>query len=206
MIPNLTVTAAATAAAFLLSACPARPPAAPSGVGPTTVESVVTDLGPASCRQEVDKSDPNEARYLICPGAAGYSLIVRRVDAGRRSIDVVDASQRRFPLDIQEVVTRHMASLDDKVEWRLSVQEGRRLPIALIVRVKAREDGNNPGQVTRTLVAVAKITPGEVCITDRNPEPAQQAEAELRRTADSAPSRPCAPALPRVVEGGVVIR
>src|SRR4051812_23336867 len=62
------------------------------------VQSITTDLNVSACRKEIDKSDPNETPYLRCPGVGGYSLILRRVEAGRTSIDVVDPDQHVFPL------------------------------------------------------------------------------------------------------------
>ena len=169
------------------------------------IESIHTDLGGGSCRKEIDKNDPNETPYLVCPGVAGYTLIVRRVDAGRQSIDVVDLAQRVFPLDYHEFVTRHMSTLDGKAEWRVATKDGKRVPIALIVRVQAREDNDNPEKVTRSYFAVAKVTPNEVCVTDRIPE-GVQSEAEVHRAADSAQERQCAPAQPRITVAGAVVR
>src|SRR4029450_8245297 len=57
------------------------------------IESLETGLSGSSCAKEVDRNDPNETPYLVCPGVGGYTLIVRRVDAGRQSIDVVDPAK-----------------------------------------------------------------------------------------------------------------
>jgi hypothetical protein len=171
----------------------------------STIESIRTDLSAAPCRKEIDKSDPDEIPYQVCPGVAGYTLIVRRVDSGRRSIDVVDPWQRRFPLNYQEFVTRYMSSLDGKAEWRIATKDGKPVPIALIVRVQAREENDNPARVTRTYLAVAKITRNEVCVTDRIPE-GKRSDAEVHYAADSAQSRPCAASLPQMKSDGAVIR
>jgi len=200
---RLSITGLVALLSLLLSGCPAkdsdadRPKAA--------VQSIYTDLGAGACTKEIDKSDPNETPYLVCPGVAGYALIVRRVDAGRRSIDVVDAAKRVLPLNYQEVVTRSMSTLDGKAEWRVATQDGKQVPIALIVRVQAREDNDNPEKVTRTYVAVAKIARNETCVTDRIPE-GTKSEAEVRIAADSAQERQCAPPQPPMTAGGVVIR
>jgi hypothetical protein len=169
------------------------------------IESIYMDLGAASCRKEIDKNDPNETPYQVCPGVSGYALILRRVDAGRQSIDVVDSAQRVFPLDFHEFVTRHMSALDGKAEWRVATKERKQVPIALIARVQAREDNDNPEKVTRSYFVVAKITPNEVCVTDRIIE-GVQSEATVRIAADSAQERQCAPARPHIVVDGSVIR
>jgi hypothetical protein len=186
---------------LLLSGCSGDP-----AVGSkAAIESIHTDLGAGSCRKEIDKNDPNEMSYLVCPGVADYALIVRRVDAGRQLIDVVDPAQRVLPLNYHEFITRHMSTLYGKAEWRVATKDGKRVPIALIVRVQAREENDNPEKVTRSYLAVAKITPNEACVTDRIPEGAQS-EAEVRIVADSAQERQCAPPQPRMTVDGAVVR
>jgi len=161
------------------------------------IESIYTALDSKSCRKKIDKNDPNETPYQVCPGVAGYTLIVRLVEAGRQSIDVVNSAQRVFPLDFQEVVTRHMSNLEGKAEWRVTRKNGKQVPIALIVRVQVREDNDNPEKVTGSYFAVAKITRNKVCVTDRILA-GTQSEAEVRSAADSAQQRQCAPALPEI--------
>lgn len=162
----------------------------------TVMESVYTSLNAASCNKALDKGSPDETPYLSCPGIAGYVLEVRRVEAGRLSIDVVDAAQHHFPLNFQDVVTRSMCSLDDKAEWRAAKQNGEPMPSALIVGVHAREDQDDPAKVTSTYIAIAKITAASVCVTDRILQ-GTKSEADVRTLADSARNRPCAPELPR---------
>jgi hypothetical protein len=194
-----------------LQGCSATRDNTPPGSNPTAsgsraaIESTHTGLDAASCRKEIDKSDPNETPYLVCPGAGGYALIVRRVESGRQSIDVVNPSQRVLPLNYHEVVTRHMSSLIGPAEWRVKTTNGRPIPVALIVRVQAREDNDNPEKVTRTYLAVAKIAPDEACVTDRVPD-AERSEADVRSLADSAQDRPCAPALPPMSGAGAGLR
>lgn len=201
---RLSITGVVALSSLLLSGCPAKD-GDPAVRSKAVIQSVHTDLGAGSCKKEADKNDPNETPYLLCPGVAGYALIVRRVDSGRQSIDVVDAAQRVLPLNYQEFVTRHMSTLDGKAEWRVATRDGKQIPIALIVRVQAREDNDNPEKVTRSYLAVAKITPKEACVTDRIPE-GTQSEAEVRSAADSAQERQCAPPQPRMTADGAVIR
>lgn len=163
--------------------------------GKPTLESVYTDLRDGACVKEIDKTDPNETPYLRCPGAAGYSLIVRLVDSGRESIEVVDAANRIHALNFHEFVTRSMSNLEGKAEWRVETRDGKQTPIALIARVQAREDSGDPEKVTQSYLAVAKITADEVCVTDRIAESGEQL-TEARHAADSAGTRPCAPAQP----------
>lgn len=174
-------------AALAVSGCSARRNA--------VAESVSSSLNTSSCEKAVDKSSPDETPYLACPGVAGYILNVRRVEAGRLSVDVVDAAKHEFPLNFQDVVTRSMSSLDDRVEWRVGRDNHEGKPHALIVGVHAREDPDDPAKITSTYFAIAKITAASVCVTDRVRQ-GTKSEAELRALADSAPNRPCAPELP----------
>lgn len=192
------------AASLLLSGCPGRNPEAGARRQPA-IQSIYTGLDAASCKPQADKNDPNETPYLLCPGVGGYELIVRRVDAGRSSIDVVDASRRAFPLNYQEFVTRRMFSLDSKAEWRAAAKDGVVVPIALVVRVQAHEDNENPEKVTQTYFAVAKIAPNQACVTARIPE-GKQSDAEVRSAADSAAERECVQPQPPLTAGGIVIR
>jgi hypothetical protein len=203
-IVRLSATSALTMTSLLLSGCTGRE-GTPSAASNDAIQSIHTELKTESCTKEPDKTDPNETPYLVCPGVAGYKLIVRRVDAGRKSIDVVDAGQRVFPLNYQEVVTRHMFTLGDEAEWRVTTRDGRQVPIALAVRVRAREDNDHPEKVTRTYLAVAKITPSETCVTDSIPE-GTKPDDELRRAVDGAQGRRCAPPQPPMTSGGTVIR
>lgn len=171
----------------------------------TTIASVYTELTSQSCRKEVDKDDPNETPYLVCSGVEGYALAVRRVDAGRRSIDVIAPSAQIHPLNYQDVVTRHMFTLGQKAEWRVSKSDHKRAPIALIVRVQAREDNDNPDRVTHTYITVTKVTPHEVCVTDTILA-GTRTESVVRSIADSARERPCVSQLPPMTIDGAIVR
>lgn len=177
-----------------------------SGHPRAAIESVYSSLSPAGCSQHADPADPNATPYWTCPGTAAYHLIVRRVDAGRRSIDVVDPSGQASPLNYQEFVTRHMCTLGGQAEWRVTRdRDGKQIPIALIVPVLAHEDKENPEKATRTYLAVAKISPRETCVTTIIPDGAQP-QAGVLRAADNALATACAPPLPPLTVGGVVIR
>ena len=193
-----------SASAIVLSGCPASETGSDGGSQPA-IESIHTALRAPTCRQEIDRSDPNDTPYLVCPGVAGYSLIVRRVEAGRQSIDVVNPEQQAFPLDYDELVTRYMASLDSTAEWRVDTSDGTQVPIALVVRVHAREDNDEPAEVTHVYWAVAKISPDEACVTDRIPE-GERSATEVRSAADTARERPCASPQPSITANGAAIR
>jgi len=153
-------------------------------------QSVYTDLTGSSCHSETDKSDPDEIAYFVCPGVGGYTLIVRRVEAGRRSIDVVDADKQVFPLNFPASVTPYMSTLRNRAEWRVKTSRERQTPTALIVSIESHEDSADPGKITRVYVAVAKIASGVACVVEKRPE-GQWSALQLRSIADSAQNRVC---------------
>jgi hypothetical protein len=201
---RLSIGCAVVLSPLLISGCLAKD-GDPAARSKAAVESIHTDLGAASCEKRIDKSDPNETPYLVCPGVAGFALIVRQVDSGRQSVDIVDPAQRAFPLNYHEFVTRHMSSVDRAAEWRVATKDARKLPIALIVRVRARENLRKPEEITRSYLAVAKITPNEICVTDRIAE-GSLSETEVRRAADSAHARACLAPQPPMIVDGVIVR
>ncbi len=194
------VSAVTMVCAILFCACSA-PQSGADHTPKAVIESIRTPLSPASCEKKADMSDPDETPYLLCPGAAGYSVIVRKVESGRKSVDVVDASGKLHPLNFQETITRSMSNLTGDAEWRVASREGKQFPLALIVQVQAREDPADPETVTHTYAAVAKLTPDSVCVTDRIPAETKTPE-QIFSIADSAPERACAAPQPPLAEDG----
>jgi hypothetical protein len=168
---------------------------APGARAASETRSVFTSLGADSCEEQIDRTDPNETPVLVCAGVGGYSIIVRKAGSGRRSVDLRGPGDEAYPLDFQEFVTRSMNALGEQAEWRVTVSSGQETPIALLVRVHAHEDSDNPEAVTRTLVAISKIDADEACVVDVVPETEMRA-GELAQLADGARERPCAPTLP----------
>jgi hypothetical protein len=147
------------------------------------ITSVYTSLGEQACRV-VDRDDETGGTVSRCPGVAGHVLLVSDDDA-RMSVDVLKPDGEAHPLNYWGVITSSFSSLGPRAEWRM---RGDR-PIALIVRVNAAEDPENPQRYTSYL-AVAKITAGDTCVTDRI-RPAADANATARVAADRSAERPC---------------
>lgn len=156
---------------------------AAAGASADTVSSVYTSLGEADCRL-VEQDKETGGTTSRCPGTAGYALLVDDFDA-RMSVDVVAPGGRTHRLRYSGVITSAFSSLGPRAEWRM--RNG--APIALIVRVNAFENPEQPNQATSYL-AVAKITPGATCVTDRI-APSANANEAARTAADGAASKPC---------------
>lgn len=147
------------------------------------IRSVYTSLAEADCRL-VERNAETGDTTSRCPGTAGYALLVHDWDA-RMTVDVVAPGGRTHRLSYSGVITSAFSNLGPRAEWRM--RGGR--PIALIVRVNAFEDPEMPNRATSYL-AVARLTSGEVCVTDRIP-PSATANEAARRAADGSASRPC---------------
>lgn len=197
---KLPIAAIAGLSLIVLTACTVS--SSTEGTAPhsaTVSESTPLDAG--SCAKKVDAGDPDETPYLQCPGVGGYSLIVRSVESGRKSVDLVDSAGLAHPLAYQETITRAMSNLKGAAEWRVATREGKPVPLSLTVHVEARENLDEPEEVTHAYLAIAKITPGGACVTDRILEGTKTPE-QLQEIADSAPDRACASTLPPLTDNG----
>ena len=149
--------------------------------------SVYTDLTTAKCRTiEVDKETGSSVQ--TCPGVAGYKLLVLDDDL-RQSITVVDPSGKNHELNLWHVITGGFSSVGSKAEWRVTTKRGKRIPFALIVRVNANEDAENPNR-SRSYLSVSKVTADLVCVTHKIDGGVKANEA-ARKAADEAANAPC---------------
>jgi hypothetical protein len=158
-----------------------------AGAAAQSPQSVYTDISAKACKTiRVDKE--SGASVQRCTGVGGYNLLVADDDS-RMSITVVAPDGKKADLNYWSVITTAFSSLGSRAEWRVVKKNGKPVPLALIVRVNATEDPDNPNKVTPYL-AVSKITSQAICVTDKiNPGATQNVDA--RRAADSAASRAC---------------
>ena len=151
--------------------------------------SVYTPIGEKQCREiKAPKSEPDDGFEARCRGVAGYSLIVSEGDL-RQNIVVVTPKGEEHSLELWSVVSSGFSTVGPKAEWRLAVQGRKLVPVALIIRYNASEDATAPNKLMSYL-AVAKITPTEICVTEKI-SPGPKANEEARRTADAASTKPC---------------
>jgi hypothetical protein len=123
-----------------------------------------------------------------CAGVGGYNLRLE-YDDSRESITVISPNGRKHPLNFWEVISSGFSSVGQKAEWRVTKRNGRLVPFALIVRFDASENPEDSTKVTSYL-AVAKITPQKICVTDKIP-PSSTANEDARRAADASATKPC---------------
>lgn len=154
---------------------------------PGAAQSVYTSLAARDCTT-VSTNEEGARSTQRCKGAGGYGLLVEDADS-RMSVTVVAPGGKKHDLKYWQVVTTAFSSIGEKAEWRVKRQGGRDVPFALIVRLNASDNAERPDKPTSYLV-VAKITPEQVCVTDKI-DPAADANEQARRAADTASSRPC---------------
>ncbi len=106
------------------------------------------------------------------------------------SITVVTPDNREHSLDYWNIITRSFSSLGDKAEWRVVKRNGKITPIALIVRVDSSEQKNLNAPKKTSYLAVAKITPEEICVTDKI-SPTVDANEQARQAADNSANKAC---------------
>src|SRR4051812_39992818 len=123
-----------------------------------------------------------------CKGVGGYNLRLEYDDA-RESITVISPGGKKHPLELWNVISTGFSSVGKKAEWRVARRNGRLVPTALIVRFDASTNPEDSTKVTSYL-AVAKITPQQICVTDKI-EPGANANEEARRAADASADKPC---------------
>lgn len=151
-------------------------------------QSVYTNLEPKFCRTLKSSSEEADSYTGRCRGIAGYNLIVEEGDL-RTNIKVVPPRGMEQSLELWHVVSGAFSSLGPKAEWRTTRRSGKLVPVALIIRYNASENPEQPNKTTSYL-AVAKITPREICVTEKI-SPGPKANDDARRAADTAETKPC---------------
>jgi hypothetical protein len=147
--------------------------------------SFYTDISEKKCKLIAPSGEPEDDGGLSCHGPAGYSLLALSNDL-RATVNVVTPDGTETPLEFYNVITGHFSTLGPRAEWRVG-NDG--IPYALIVRVSASEDPEDPRKKTSYL-AVARIGTEAICVTDRI-DPGPDDNARARAAADASHTRPC---------------
>src|ERR1044072_6059133 len=147
--------------------------------------SVYTPLGDKDCRKIKSAEAGDDGYEARCRGTAGYTLLLSEGDL-RQNITVITPQGKQHSLDLWTVVSGAFSSLGPKAEWRLDKTSA---PVAIILRYNASENPDKPEKLTSYL-AVTKITPAQICDTDKI-SPGQTANEDARRAADASSTKPC---------------
>jgi hypothetical protein len=162
--------------------------AEPANIQPSgRITSVYTPLSGQRCT--TTKEDKRNGSFIkACPGVAGSRLLIALQDE-RMSVTVVTPDDKEHPLNYWDVITGGLSRLGMLAEWRVTYRDGKVAPLALIVRVYAENTDFRPAKKTSYL-AVSKLTPTEICVTDRIPT-GTSANEQARRAAIASAGRAC---------------
>lgn len=153
-----------------------------------TNSSLYTPLAEKQCKT-IKSVDPQSGDYEgRCRGVAGYSLIVTEGDL-RQNVTVVTPKGARHSLELWDVISSGFSSVGPRAEWRMAKQDGKPVPVALIIRYNSNDDPESPNKQSSYL-AVTKITATEICVTDKI-MPGAKANEDARSAADAAANKPC---------------
>lgn len=150
--------------------------------------SMYTSLETKRCRTITGLNKQTGDYEGCCRGVAGYRLLLTEGDL-RQNITVVTPAGIKHSLDLWVVVSSAFSSVGPRAEWRMARQKGKLTPVALIIRYNANEFPEAPSK-QNSYLAVSKITPTEICVTDKI-LPGPKANEEARRAADTAAAKPC---------------
>jgi len=153
-----------------------------------TNQSMYTSLGAKQCRTIKSAEAGDDGYEGRCRGVSGYALVLSEGDL-RQNITVITPQGAKHSLELWDVISGGFSSVGPKAEWRMTKQNNKLQPVALILRYNASEDPAAPNKLSSYL-AVSKITSTEICVTDKI-SPGPKANEDARRAADTATTRPC---------------
>ena len=159
-----------------------------AGVAAQSNRSMYTSLAEKQCRKIKSAEAGDDGYEGRCRGVAGYTLLLSEGDL-RQNITVITPKGAKHSLELWDVISGGFSSVGPKAEWRMAMQNGKQSPVALIVRYNASENPDQPDKLSSYL-AVSKITPTEICVTDKI-LPGPNANEDARRAADTAATKPC---------------
>lgn len=123
-----------------------------------------------------------------CPGVGDFTIRITASDE-KEAMALIDKNKKEFPLNFQETITQAFDSIGYQIEWRVEKTGNNIIPRALIVPVTAFENLEKPEEPT-LYMAVAKITPVEICVVAKISPQANQTE-KAREVADKSDTMPC---------------
>lgn len=151
--------------------------------------SVYTSLSDKKCKTIESNPDEGGSYLGLCPGIGGYKLMLAEGDL-RQNVTVVAPNKREYSLEFGSKVTSAFNAVGTTAEWRVSGAGKKVKPMALIVRLNANENPENPS-VNSSYLIVAKITAGSACITDIVQPTVKNQNVVARGLADASANKPC---------------
>jgi len=155
--------------------------------------AVITEYTPTTGRGCTTISSNHETGDTVkrCRGVAGFALLVFNSD-DRASISLVTKNNATIPLDFWDVVTPTFSTLGQKVEWQMASVDGKKTPVALVVRVHTVDQTNVEAPRPLSFLVVAEIRSDKACVIGKIPAWQPKANESARALARARGSK-CMP-------------
>lgn len=149
-----------------------------------SLTSVYTPLEFGKCKVISRIEDEGGSAEDLCPGVAGYTLVLEEGDL-RQNVQVVFPGSKKYSLNLWVLISGGFGSTGPRAEWRMSGKVLR----ALIVRYNTSENPEDSSKITSYL-AVAKISPSGACLVAKV-KPGANMNLEAHRISDRANTLKC---------------
>lgn len=161
--------------------------------GLSQAASMTTQTTPTSGAGCVNLSDDRETGDSVkrCPGVSGLALLIHHSD-DRASLSILTREKVTLPLNFWDTVTPTFSTLGPKVEWQLETVQGKRRPVAIVVRVDTVDQTGVAAPRPMSFLVVARIRNDEACVIGKIPVK-QANSAQAARTLASARDSKCMP-------------
>ncbi|MCC8957781.1 hypothetical protein H8B02_31430 [Bradyrhizobium sp. Pear77] len=133
----------------------------PGQAGAQTINSSYTSTAPKACRMIGKPNEEDGSATRVCPGKSGLVVLINEGDLR----EVVSVGRNRAAAAREPAAQAWFgpfSSTGDTVEWRAAGNK----PFAIIQRwqiADSREQDKRGSPVSRAMLAVTRLPPGEVC-------------------------------------------
>ncbi|WP_420831373.1 hypothetical protein [Bradyrhizobium acaciae] len=130
-------------------------------VGAETITSSYTSTAPKACRMIGKPNEEGGSTTRVCPGKSGLVVLINEGDL-REVVSVGRSHQAAAREPAAQAWFGPFSSTGDTVEWRAAGSK----PFAIIQRWQIADNSEQDkrgGPVSRAMLAVTRLPPGEVC-------------------------------------------
>ncbi|MHC2461349.1 hypothetical protein [Bradyrhizobium embrapense] len=133
----------------------------PGQAGAQTISSFYTSTAPKACRMIGKPNEEDGSTTRVCPGKSGLVVLINEGDLR----EVVSVGRNRAAAAREPAAQAWFgpfSSSGDTVEWRAADSK----PFAIIQRWQIADNSEQDkrgGPVSRAMLAVTRLPPGEVC-------------------------------------------
>ncbi|WP_244978498.1 hypothetical protein [Bradyrhizobium pachyrhizi] len=133
----------------------------PGHAGSETISSSYTSTAPKACRMIGKPSEEDGSTTRVCPGKSGLVVLINEGDL-REVVSVGRNREAAAREPAAQAWFGPFSSTGDRVEWRAAGGK----PFAIIQRWQIADNSEQDkrgGPVSRAMLAVTRLPPGDVC-------------------------------------------